>query len=537
MLPRVHQNQPRTPNGPRAASPGGVSHLLEVSAEQRAGIGILVIDDERSLRESCATVLEHEGYRVTLCRCGEEALELLKRQRFDIVLVDLYLTPVTGLDLLRTARKTHRGTIVIVITGNPSVASSMEALRLGAWDYLPKPFSAIQFQILIGRAAQAVLVAREAPPPRGVIARRGPDPDNLSVLGNSPQFRKVMELARKVAPSNASVFITGESGTGKELVAQFIHQHSRRSTRPLVAINCAALPETLLESEMFGHVKGAFTGAVRDKLGLLEAANGGTLFLDELLEMPKPIQAKLLRVLQDGVVRRVGSETTDAIVDVRFIAATNGSPEQAVESGALREDLYYRLQVVPIHLPPLRERRDDIPLLAKSFLTHYWTLHRRGEPEPRLSPAALHKLREHPWKGNVRELENVFEHAVVLLEAGAELQPSDLPFPRASGFQMQRLAEPPADQAASSRSELTVGGSDPVSSPADCDPRWQEEPYHTARDRVTADFERRYLLWLMNHTGGNLTKAARMAGVERTSLYRMMERHGLQRVTMTVSLE
>jgi transcriptional regulator with PAS, ATPase and Fis domain len=391
----------------------------------------------------------------------------------------------------------------------------------------------------MGRAAHKLLVGRETRTTGFTIDRHGA-PADPEVLGDSPEFRRAIQLARRVAPTDASVFITGESGTGKELVATLIHQSSLRSNRPLVAVNCAALPETLLESEMFGHVKGAFTGAVRDKMGLLEAANGGTMFLDELLEMPKSIQAKLLRAIQDGVVRRLGSERSDATVNVRFIAATNGSPEQAVASGALREDLYYRLQVVPIHLPPLRERQDDIPLLANSFLSHYWRLHRGDAPAPRLSPATLHRLRAHPWRGNVRELQNVFEHAVVLLEPRAEIQPSELPLLRHSTPPPERIAE----QVAVRMAQQGLATPEPVAaqaetgpSTADGDSRWREEPYHAARDRLISDFERRYLLWLVNHTAGNLTKAARIAGVERTTLYRMMERHGLQRMTVTVSVE
>jgi transcriptional regulator with PAS, ATPase and Fis domain len=240
------------------------------------------------------------------------------------------------------------------------------------------------------------------------------------VLGDAPAFRKAIDLAKRVAPTDASVFITGDSGTGKELVAQLIHQLSRRSSRELVALNCAALPEGLLESEMFGHAKGAFTGAVQDKPGLLEAANGGTLFLDELTEMSLAIQAKLLRAIQDGVVRRVGSTTTSALVNVRFVAATNRDPHEAMKEGELRKDLYYRLRVVPIHLPRLRERPGDIPILAQHFLVEFWKKHRNNDltTVPTLTPATIEALQRRPWMGNVRELQNVMEHAVVLLEPG-----------------------------------------------------------------------------------------------------------------------
>src|SRR5216110_3836326 len=387
--------------------------LPPVDSATRSSIRIAVVDDERTLRESCHSVLQAEGYNVALCGRGNEARETLKRRPFDIALVDWFMGEVPGSELLHTALATNPGTIVIIMTGNPSVASSLEALQAGAWDYLPKPFSGTQLQILVGRAAHAVLVARESRALAEQRAQHPVDGDRIAVLGDAPLFRKAIALARRVAATDASVFLTGESGAGKELFARFIHDNSRRASRSLVAVNCAALPEPLLESEMFGHVKGAFTGAVRDKPGLLEAANGGTLLLDELVEMPKPNQAKLLRVIQDGVLRRVGSENTDAVVNVRFIAATNGNPEDAVEQHVLREDLYYRLRVVPLHVPPLRERPSDISLLAEFFLARYWARHRgAATPLPKFSDAAVRALRARPWKGNVRELQNVVEHMV-----------------------------------------------------------------------------------------------------------------------------
>src|SRR5712691_12347730 len=276
------------------ADPSSVNALLPIGPDEKAGIRILVVDDEHTLRESCASVLGVEGYDVTVCGRGPEALGLLKRRPFDIVLVDLYMSQVDGLALLRAALAASADTIVIVMTGNPSVESSVDALRQGAFDYLPKPFSASHLQVLIGRAVHTLLVARETREQQDTLDRAQVQSDKLTLLGTAPAFRRAIELARKVAPTDASVFITGESGSGKEMIAQFIHHHSRRSSRPFIAINCAALPEGLLESEMFGHRKGAFTGAVRDKPGLLEAAHGGTLFLDELAEMPKSIQAKLL---------------------------------------------------------------------------------------------------------------------------------------------------------------------------------------------------------------------------------------------------
>src|SRR5882724_7253680 len=485
-----------------------VNALLSIGSGTKANIRTLVVDDEHSLRETCGSLLTSAGHDVTVCGRGQEALDILKRQPFDIALVDLYMSQVDGLTLLRAALGTNPGTIVIMMTGNPSVESSIEALRQGAWDYLPKPFSAQHLQITMGRAAHTVLVARETRDQQEDPERSQEGGEKVALLGTSAPFRRVIELARRVAPTDASVFITGESGSGKELVAQFIHQHSRRSSRPFVAVNCAALPEALLESEMFGHRKGAFTGAVRDKPGLLETANGGTLFLDELIEMSKPIQAKLLRVIQDGVVRRVGSERTDAVVNVRFIACTNCNPEEALRSGQLREDLYYRLRVVPIHVPPLRDRPDDIALLATHFLAYYWHRHRESEALPRLSETSIRELRSRPWKGNVRELQNVVEHMVVLTRPGAEIQPEAIPVIDGP------VPTEDADESASAMKDADNAIAD---------------GYRAARERLLGRFERRFLQQLVTQAGGNVSRAARIARLNRTTLYRLMERYGLQR--------
>jgi DNA-binding NtrC family response regulator len=500
-------NAPARSRPKRAAPSQQLAGLSQLTPDTKAGIRVLIVDDERSLRESCASVLQYEGYQVSLCSRADEAREALKRNKFDIVLLDLCMPDVSGMRLLRICLEAHPDTIAIMITGNPSIDSSLEALRAGAWDYLPKPFSGTHLQILLGRAAHAVMVARESNALQAEFARQHGNSERVTVLGTAPAFRRAMDLARRVAATDASVFITGESGCGKELIAQFIHHHSRRSSRQLVAVNCAALPEPLLESEMFGHCRGAFTGAVRDKPGLLEAANGGTLLLDELVEMSKPIQAKLLRVIQDGVVRRVGSETTDAVVNVRFIACTNGNPEEAVKAGTLREDLYYRLRVVPIHVPPLRERPADIRLLAEYLLPQYWSRHRGATlPAPTFSDTAVRALRARPWKGNVRELQNVIEHMVVLLEPGAEIRPEDIP----------ALDQTADDAAAWVPPDVSI-----------------KEPYYAARDRLVAEFELHYLTQLVTQSDGNMSRAARAAGVDRTTLYRLMERHGLHRKPLT----
>jgi len=494
-----------------SATEGESRDPLSISPEVKASLSLLIVDDDRTLREGCASVLQMDGFNVTTLGRGDEAIDLVKRRRFDIVLVDLYMTPVSGMEILKATLESSKDTIVVVMTGNPSVTTSIEALRAGAWDYLPKPFSATHLQVLVGRASHALMVARETRDLRVQLSKQSGNSDKLTLLGVSPSFRKAVDLARKVASTDASVMIMGESGTGKEVIAQFIHAHSRRASRTMVPINCAALPEGLLESELFGHRKGAFTGADRDKPGLLEIANGGTLFLDELTEMSLPLQAKLLRVIQDGVVRRVGSEKEDAVVDVRFLSATNRTPQECVAKGTLREDLLYRLRVVPINLPPLRKRPEDIPLLANHFLQHYWERHRgSAEAQPKLSESAIEFLRSRPWRGNVRELQNVIEQLSVLTEPGHVVLPEDVPV---------------YDDV---ETEQTPGG---------FLPNVMNEQFHVAKDKLIAHFEREYLGQLIARAGSNMSKAARLANIDRTTLYRLMEKHGFRRDEMGTPLE
>jgi DNA-binding NtrC family response regulator len=486
-----------------------VRSLTAPTPEEKSTIRVLVVDDESTLRATCASVLKLQGFDVTSTERGEEALQLVRRQPYDIMLIDLYMTQVPGMTLLKEALSRRPETLVVMMTGEPSVESNLEALREGAWDYLPKPFSATHLDVLIGRAAHAVLAERATRATREVVPHAEPGVEAVEVVGVSPAFRSALELARKVARSNAAVFLTGESGSGKELIAQLIHHHSRRARKPLIAVNCAALPEALLESEMFGHQKGAFTGAVRDKAGLFEAADGGTLFLDELTEMSKPTQAKLLRVLQDGVIRRVGSNQADAVVDVRLIAATNRDPAEAVESGRLRSDLYYRLRVIPILVPPLRDRQEDIPVLAEHFLARYWKRDHPREPRPKLSEEAIRALVTYPWPGNVRELQNVIEHTVVLADPGQRIGPESIPLIGAEAVHAGSTTQPSLGDV------MDLDGE-----------------YHVARERVLAEFERRYVVALVNRAGGNMSSAARMAGVDRTTLYRLIEKHGLERDTI-----
>src|SRR4051812_36002584 len=459
----------------------------------------LIVDDDRTLREGCASVLRSEGFIVEVTARGDEAIEMVRRSRFDIMFVDVYMTPVSGIDVLKTVMATAPNTLVVLMTGNPSVDSSIEAMQIGAWEYLSKPYSGTQLQLLLGRAAHTVSARRQT-------EGQSIDTEKVSgglLVGTSAAFRRATDLARSAAPTNAAIMIVGETGTGKEVLAQFIHQHSRRSRRRLVPINCAAIPEQLLESEMFGHRKGAFTGADREKMGLLELADGGTLFLDELSEMSMPLQAKMLRVLQDGIVRRVGSEQEDAVVDVRFVSATNRDPREAIRSKQLREDLYYRLNVVQVVVPPLRERTEDVPPLANHFLRVFWGRHRSAkETIPEFSEDTLDFLVSRPWRGNVRELQNFVEHVTILAQPGSKIQIHHLPL----------------DQEVEINS--TVAGVPNLPS---------NDAYHIAKEQVLAAFEKNYVTRLVARASGNMSRAARLASVDRTTLYRLLERHGFRR--------
>ena len=381
---------------------------------------VLVVDDERSMRELLAIMLRQAGHDVTAADGGEAAIKALKSDTFDLVITDLRMREVDGLAVLRAAKEQSPQTVVLVITAFASTETAVEAMKLGAYDYLTKPFKVDEIKLTIANALERKRLQDENQALKRQLRReRGFE----NFLGKSPQMLDIFETIRKAADSVSTVLITGESGTGKELVARAIHEESPRRNGPFVSINCGAVPETLMESELFGHVKGAFTGAVANTVGLFSAAAGGTLFLDEVTEVPSSVQVKLLRAIQEREIRRVG-DTRDIKVDVRLIAASNREVAKAVADGVLREDLFYRLNVIPIHLPPLRERREDIPLLVAHFVRRLSA--ELGRPVRSVTPEALAILETYRWPGNVRELENVIERALVL-GSGDRLDAPGLP--------------------------------------------------------------------------------------------------------------
>ena len=377
---------------------------------------ILLIDDDTSLRRVLEYNLQEEGYEVDTAADGESGLALFDRREPDLVITDLKMPGISGFQVLAGIRERSPEALVIVITAFGDVETAVKAMKSGAYDYVTKPFNREEFR----------LVARKALELRGLSAENRRLKEELSdraefreIIGTSGSMQKVFSVVSKVADTDATVLISGESGTGKELVARAIHAQSSRRGAPFVAVNCAAIPRDLLESELFGHVKGAFTGAIRDKAGKFQLADGGTIFLDEVGELPLDLQPKLLRALQERSVEPVGGSHPQKL-DVRVVAATNVDLEKALDEGMFREDLYYRLAVIPVHLPPLRERREDIPLLIRRFLA------RSGSPAPSVSAEALAILENYPWPGNVRELRNAIERAVIMAK-GDKIRLEDLP--------------------------------------------------------------------------------------------------------------
>lgn len=380
---------------------------------------ILVVDDEKSLREVLSIMLKRAGYTVTEACDGDEAIGHVNKEIYDLVITDLRMPKADGMDVLKAVKSSSPETVVLVITAFATSDSAVEAMKQGAYDYLTKPFQVDEVQLIIRNALEKRRLSTE----NMLLKREMASQSSFAkIVGQSEAMQKVFDVVKKVADARSNILICGESGTGKELVARAIHYNSARSPMPFVAVNCSAVPETLLESELFGHVKGSFTGAISNKAGLFEVANGGTIFLDEIGDTTPTIQVKLLRVIQEREFRRVGGNQ-DMKVDVRVIAATNRDLEKAVAEGAFREDLYYRLDVIPIRLPPLRLRTGDIPLLVTHFLEKF--SQDSAKPAPILTPEALHVLLEHEWRGNVRELENLIER-VVAFSSGNPVTEADV---------------------------------------------------------------------------------------------------------------
>ncbi len=380
---------------------------------------ILIVDDDRSMLKMLGSFFEKTGCDVTREHDGRRALEMLGEEPFDIVVTDLMLDGISGFDILKKTKQHSPHTEVVVITGHSSIDTAVRAMREGAFDYITKPIALEEIGIVVEKAFERRTLITEVRQLRDQV-RQYTHFDNI--IATSAAMQQVLAMVRRIARSSSTVMIEGESGTGKEVIARAIHAHGLRSDGPFVAINCAALPETLLESELFGHVKGSFTGANANKKGLFEEANGGTIFLDEIAETTPTFQVKLLRVLQENEIRRVG-DTHDIPVDARVLASSNRPIAQLVEAGLFRQDLFYRLRVIPLYLPPLRERVADIVPLAKFFIERYCRKTERSRPT--MHASTIKKLEAYPWPGNVRELENAIERAMIMLDRD-EIMPEDL---------------------------------------------------------------------------------------------------------------
>jgi two-component system, NtrC family, response regulator HydG len=467
--------------------------VIDASTTPPARGRILVVDDQRNLRATTALLLRAEGYTVFEAATGEEALAQLSGNAVDLLLTDLKMEPMDGLTLLRKALEAAPRLQVILMTAYGSIESAVEAMRLGAYDYITKPFKEGELKYRVERALERTKLQSAV----GLFADEFNQRHGLTALvGTSPAMRELTSRLLRVAQSDATVLIQGESGTGKELVARSLHTHSRRKSRPFVPVNCAAISETLLESELFGHAKGAFTGAVKARRGLFEEADGGTLFIDEVTETSPAFQSKLLRTLQEGEVRRVG-ESTSVRVDVRIVAATNRDIELEVREKRFRQDLYYRLNVVTLRVPPLRERLEDVPDLARHFLER---ANARSPRPKRLSDAAVAHLMNYSFPGNVRELENLVEQAAALSE-GSELLPEDFPL----------RSQAPLAQ--------SVGGTASLDASSTRAPTLAE---------AVDDAERRAIAQSLERHGADLARVADELGISSTTLWRKMKRLNLR---------
>jgi DNA-binding NtrC family response regulator len=448
---------------------------------------ILVVDDETAILDTLRILLKREGFQVETAVGGQQGIDRMADWRPDVVLTDVRMPGVGGLEVLFAAKEQDRAIPVILMTAQASLQTAIRAVNEGAFYYIQKPFANDELVAICRRAAESRQLRRENQALRTEMRRR--DRGSTSgPVGRSKRFVDVVRMAETVAPSDSTVLISGESGTGKEVLARHLHELSSRAEGPFLSINCGALPESLLESELFGHVRGSFTGAVRDKQGLFVAAKGGTFFLDEVGEMSAATQVKLLRVIQEREVIPVGA--TEALpVDVRIVAATNRDLEEEIRRGGFRSDLYYRLNVITLHLPPLRDRPEDVPMLAAHFMERFSATHKRESL--RLSPAALEALQEYDWPGNVRELENALERAAVLT-AGAEIDVSVLP-----ARITQRAPQPLVAASLPPNPTLEI-------------------------------IERAYIHWVLQSESGNKTRAAEVLGIDPSTLYRKLMRYGME---------
>jgi two-component system, NtrC family, response regulator HydG len=456
---------------------------------------LLVVDDDRAILTLIGTIALAEGFDVATTVSGEDAMKQLRERPSDLVLVDLRMPGITGIDVLRAIREANPRVKVVLMTGFGTIDTAVEAVKLGAMDFLTKPFDLARLRQLLAT------VREEAEQRRAVLALEGDVAQRLEfcgMVGRGAAMQEVFGLIRRLAPHVRTALVTGETGTGKELVARALHKMGPRSAKRFITVNCSAVVETLFESELFGHMRGAFTGATDHKAGLFELADGGTLFLDEVGELPPAVQAKLLRVLEEGEVQRVGS-LEPRKVDVRLVAATNRDLRAEVASGRFRSDLYYRLNIVEIKLPPLRDRREDIPYLTAAFIRNF--SQRFNKPLVGLTPGAERMLAEARWDGNVRQLRNVIERACILAESDFVTEP-DL-----AGSMLEQM-QPPGPAAV--RTDAAPGAAIAGGNPA-----------------PLAEIERDHIVRTLQQVKGNKAVAARLLGISRRAFYRQLERHGL----------